>query len=227
MTKNILILLMVLFLGGCSSTKRYAEKARSWEPDIVALESKDKIEKHDKDAILYIGSSSIRFWNNIEKDMAPYKAIKRGYGGAKFTDLIYYTKRLVYPHEFKALVVFVANDITGSVDDKTPREVLGLFKGVVKIVRKKYKTQPIYFVAITPTMSRWAVWDKQKEANALIKSYCKSSKNMHFIDTQDAYLGVDGKPIDEYFIGDKLHQTQKGYDVWASIIKSKFNETLK
>ena len=159
--------------------------------------------------------------------MAPYPVIQRGYGGAKFTDLLVYAKRIVYPHKFKAIAVFVANDITGGKDDKTPREVLGMFKSLEKIIRKKNKDQTIYFIAITPTKSRWSVWPKAREANALIQAYCKTKKNLEFIETEAAYLGSNGEPIDEYFIGDKLHQTQKGYDVWASLIKENFKRTLK
>jgi len=159
--------------------------------------------------------------------MAPYPAIQRGYGGAKLTDLLVYAKRIVYPHQFRALVVYVANDITGGKDDKTPREVLGMFKTLEKIVRKKYKSQPIYFVAFTPTKSRWQAWPQIREANALLNAYCRTRKNLNFIETEQKYLGSDGQPIDEYFIADKLHQSQKGYDVWASIIKQKLNETLK
>ena len=225
---RFLLIIFPLFLfSACSSTKKYAELSKKWEPEIQRLEEKDKVEKDPANAILYIGSSSIRLWKNIEKDMFPYPAIQRGYGGAKFTDLIYYTRRLVYPHQFRAVVLFVANDIVGENDDKTPREVLGLFKGVEKIIRKKYKNQPIYFVAITPTESRWKVWNKQREANALIKAYCGTKKNLFFIDTEAAYLNEKGQPISEYFIGDKLHQNQKGYDVWSRIIKKSLDETLK
>lgn len=224
---KILFILVTITIFSCSPTRRFQDAAKSWEPEIQKLEAKDKIEKDPENAILYIGSSSIRLWKNIEKDMAPYPAIQRGYGGAKFTDLLVYAKRIIYPHQFKALVVFVANDITGAKEDKTPRQVLGMFKTLEKIVRKKYKNQPIYFVAITPNKSRWKVWPQAREANALIESYCKTKKNLNFIATEEKYLGKDGQPIDEYFIADKLHQTQKGYDVWAAIIKDKLNETLK
>ncbi len=226
MKKTLGILILYIALA-CSPAKRYMETAKVWEKDIQNLEQKDKLETDPENAILFIGSSSIRFWNNIKKDMSPYPVIQRGYGGAKFTDIIAYTDRLVYPHKFKAVAVFVANDITGSKDDKTPREVLGLFKGVEKIIRKKNKKQPIYFIAITPNKSRWEVWNKQREANSLIKSYCNSKKNLEFIETEAAFLGSDGLPIDEYFISDKLHLTQKGYDVWAKTIKDNLNKTLK
>lgn len=225
--KKIAVFLLSVFVFSCSPTRKYEKTANSWEPEIQKLEAKDKIEKDPENAVLFIGSSSVRLWKNIEKDMDPYPVIQRGYGGAKFTDLIVFTKRIVEPHKFRAVAIFVANDISGSKDDKTPREVLGLFKGVEKIIRKKNKNQPIFFIAITPTMSRWQVWPQIREANALIESYCKTKKNLFFINTEAAYLGADGKPIDEYFISDKLHQTQKGYDVWAKAIKSEFDQVLK
>jgi hypothetical protein len=225
--KKTLVLLLSICIFACSPTRKFRDAAKSWEPEIQKLEARDKTEKDPDNAILFIGSSSIRLWKNIQQDMAPYPVIQRGYGGAKFTDLLVYAKRIVYPHQFRAVAVFVANDITGAKDDKTPREVLGMFKSLEKIIRKKNKNQPIYFIAITPNKSRWKVWPQQREANALIQAYCKTKKNLQFIETEAKYLGTDGLPIDEYFIGDKLHQTQKGYDVWASVIKNKLNETLK
>ncbi|MBK9934906.1 MAG: hypothetical protein IPP61_03110 [Cytophagaceae bacterium] len=227
MRKILFLLSFSVILFSCSPTKKFQEAAKSWEPEIQKLEQLDKTETDPKDAILFIGSSSIRLWNNIRQDMAPYPVIQRGYGGAKFSDLLVYTKRLVYPHQFKAVAIFVANDITGSEEDKTPEEVLDMFKSTVKIIRKKDRKAPVYFIAITPTELRWNVWPQAKKANSLISAYCASHKNLHFIDTETRYLGGDGRPIGEYFIGDKLHQTQKGYDVWASIIKETFDKTLK
>lgn len=228
--KNIFLVLL-LFVAACSPIKKYKETyhdmAVSWEPEIQKLEQKDKEEKDPENAILYIGSSSIRLWKNIDKDMAPYPAIQRGYGGARFTDLIYYTDRIVYPHKFRALVVFVANDITGSDQDRTPQQILDLYKGVVQIVRKKFKKEPIYFVGITPVNSRWAHWPKAKEANRLVREWSESKPNQFYIDTEAAYLNAEGKPKAELFIGDQLHQNQKGYDLWASIIKKRLDETLK
>ena len=77
---------------------------------------------------MFIGSSSIRRWTDLNTDMTPRKTINRGYGGAKFTDLAVYIDRIVKPHQFKALVVFVGNDIVGKSDDKSPVEVARLFK---------------------------------------------------------------------------------------------------
>lgn len=225
--QKILCLFFIGFLFSCSPTRKFEDGSRKWETEIQQLEKKDKETVYSDKSILLVGSSSIKFWNTISEDLNPYSPIQRGFGGSNFQDILVYTKRLVYPHKFKALLVFVGNDIIGGKNDKTPREVLGLFKGFEKIVRKKYKKQTIYFIAITPNESRWPVWGQQREANSLIKAYCQSKKNLQFIDTEQIFLDEKGFPIKEYFRGDKLHLTQKGYDVWAATIKKKLDETLK
>lgn len=226
--KNLLSFALIIFsLSSCApSFTKYQEAAKKWEPEIQQLEARDKTSNYRDDAILFVGSSSIRLWDNIENDMSPYPVIQRGYGGAKLSDLIFYTDRLVYPHNFRALVIFVANDITGNSDDRTPQEVLQLYKQVVKTVREKYPTKPIFFIEITPTNSRWAVWDKIQEANALIKAYCSSEKNTFYIQTADAFLNDKGIPRSELFREDQLHLTQAGYTIWADLIKQRLRQVL-
>lgn len=225
--KKIGSLLLVLLVFSCSQKfSKYEDAAKSWEPAIQKLEELDKIENHPDDAILFIGSSSIRLWENIANDMAPYPVIRRGYGGAKFSDLIFYTERLVSPHDFRALVVFVANDISNTPEDKSPQEIVKLFKEVVKIVREKNPKKPIFLIEITPTNSRWEVWNETQQANELLKKYCESKYNLHFIETAEGFLGADGKPRAELFRKDQLHLKQVGYDIWAEQIKGRLKQVL-
>lgn len=229
MKKSLLLLFTISLLYACQPNyyKKYADTAANWEKEVNDLVALDKTEKDPENGILFIGSSSIRLWKNIDKDLSPYRPIRRGYGGASLGDLIHFTEKIVFPHQFKALGIYVANDITGSKNDKSPKEVLGLMNTLVKKVRSKYPKVPIFIIAITPTSSRWSTWEKQKEVNALWKKYCESKSNMFFVDTEKAYLNDEGKPKDELFIGDKLHQNQKGYDLWSSIIKESLNQNLK
>ena len=93
-----------------SPLKKYNSSSQKWEVDIAKLENLDNYEKYSNDALLFIGSSSIRRWISIKKDMAPYETIKRGYGGAHYSDIIHFSKRLVKNHKTKAILIFVAND---------------------------------------------------------------------------------------------------------------------
>lgn len=226
MNKLILLCFTVLIVG-CSPYKKYADTEAGWEEEITRLEYKDDTETYSDDAVLFIGSSSIKLWKNIKEDMAPYEAIRRGYGGAHFSDLIHFTKRLVYPHNFQALCIFVANDITGGDNDRSVAEVMTLFKEVVSTVRVKYPNTPIFQIAITPTSSRWKVWPEVNKLNETLKAYCEKHDNMYFIDSVEPYLNEEGTPRDELFIGDKLHQNQDGYDIWAAEIKKALDKVLK
>ena len=190
-----------------------------WESDIAKLEELDQSEVDPQDAILFIGSSSIRRWESIAEDMAPYNPIRRGYGGARFSDLAVFVERLVYPHEFQALVIFVGNDITGGENDKSPEEVLRLYDYVVKRVRAKFESQPIFFVAITPTSSRFSGWHRVQSMHRIVREYSDQNPQLHFIDTAAQFLKSDGKPNDSLFVKDRLHLNAMGYDVWAEIIK--------
>lgn len=205
----------------------YREAAiERWEAEIQQLEELDARTTDPEHAVLFIGSSSVRMWETIAEDMAPWPTIRRGYGGAKLSDLAVFVERLVNPHQFDALAVFVANDISGSATDKSPAEVLALYQYVVATVRKSNPTQPIYFIGITPSSSRFKVWKQIKQANQLIADYCQTDPNLHYIDTADRYLSADGTPNDALFRDDKLHLNRDGYKLWAEIIKAEFAQSL-
>ena len=195
-----------------------------WERDIQKLEAKDKEEKDPSDAVLFIGSSYIRMWENMKTDLSPMQTINRGFGGSKLSDVAYYIKRLVYPHTFKAIVIYVGNDIVGHQLDKTPLQDLELVKYITEQIRQKYPDVPIYWNSISPSEKRWAVWDKIQEANALIKDYCEHAHDLHFIDLGNSFFGKDGKPDLKLYKEDQLHYNEAGYKIWAKIIKEKFNQ---
>lgn len=223
----IFSLLLVGFLASCNVAKKYTDEAsKKWESDILKFEQLDKSEKDPANAILFAGSSSIRLWSTIKEDVAPYPVIKRGFGGSKFSDLAVYTKRIVYPHQFRALVIFEANDITGGKTDKSPEEVVKLFRNIVKTVRKKFADQPILLFEITPTKNRWTVWPVVRQTNQLLKETCGKLHNTYFIETASAYLNKDGEPRTELFIKDMLHQNHNGYIIWGDLVKKKLDEVL-
>ncbi|MCA9265629.1 MAG: hypothetical protein KDA60_17330, partial [Planctomycetales bacterium] len=106
-----------------------------WEQAMVDFDQKNDAETHPDDSILFVGSSSIVRWDHISTDVVPYHAIQRGFGGSRWSDVAVYAERLIKPHKFRAVVFFVANDITGGDNDRTPAEVLALFAHVRDVVR--------------------------------------------------------------------------------------------
>jgi len=222
-----LSLLMIGLLISCSITRKYTKDSTAkWGKDILNFEQQDKSEKDPENAILFAGSSSIRLWSTLKEDVAPYPVIQRGFGGSKFSDLAVFADRIIYPHQFRALVLFEANDITGSTADKTPAEVAKLLVDIVRTVRRKYADQPVFVLEITPTPSRWSVWPQIKQANKLLKKACSKLHNTYFIETSADYLNRSGEPRSELFIKDKLHQNHEGYLIWGDLVRKKLDEVL-
>ena len=162
--------------------------------------------------------------------MYPYSSVKRGYGGAHFYDLIHFSERLVKNHSPKAILIFIANDITGLNDstnivgDLSPNEVKKLFRYNYKLIRSIHKHIPIFLIETTPTPKRWKVWNKILEANKKLERFCKQVPNLYFISTRDKFIGTDGLPIQSFFLSDELHLNSDGYKLWSSVIKSKLIE---
>lgn len=226
--RNYILLLISLAILACSPVRKYQSlpEVQAWEKDIQKFEQLDKSEKYPDDAILFMGSSSIRLWSTLAADMAPYPVIQRGFGGSKLSDLAVYADRIVRPHQCRAVVVFIANDITGTDKDKSPQEVAGLFSYVLKTIRKTHPDTPVFWIEVTPTELRWKVWPEIQETSGLIEKICDSQNNTFFIHTDFAFLNDNGQPKSELFRDDKLHLNEKGYVVWTEIIKKELNRVL-
>src|SRR5215216_1365691 len=87
-------------------------KTNSFEKEILAFEASDKTNPPPKNAVLFIGSSSIRMWKNVAKDFPDYRVINRGFGGSQIEDSIHYADRIVFPYVPSTIVFYAGgNDI--------------------------------------------------------------------------------------------------------------------
>lgn len=198
-----------------------------WEDEIKKLEARDAGEVDPVDAILFIGSSSIRRWDDIAINMAPYRPIQRGYGGAKYSDVAVFAKRLLHPHQYRALVVFVGNDVAGKPEDHTPGQVEELARYIVGVSHEHQPEAPVLLIEVTPTEKRFAVWPQIREVNARLREVALSTANTYFIATAGHFLDPNGSPRSELFVDDRLHLCSEGYDLWSALIRRRLGEVLR
>jgi lysophospholipase L1-like esterase len=211
--------------GAGSTTDR--EPDSKWEKEMLAFEALDREHDYPEHAVLFTGSSSIRLWETLEADMRPHPVIHRGFGGATMTDVVRLADRYIRPHRFAAVVVFVANDISGKpASDRTPQEVCRLYEAFIRRIRSYDAAAPILIVAITPTESRWRVWPAIREANRLLAALCDSEPGVVFVPTEDLFLGVSGRPIPGLYQDDRLHLSPAGYALWTRRIRSVLDPIL-
>ena len=222
-----LIFASLIVISSCFAQKSKVDFGDKWKGEIAAFDKLNQTEKYPDNSILFLGSSSIRLWSTIKEELAPYPIIQRGFGGSNSPAVEYYTERIVYPHQFSAVAIFIANDITGSPNDLTPKESAATFRKIIKTIRAKYKKQPIFIIEITPSQSRWKKWSVIQEDNALLKALCQKQKNLYFIETAQSFLNEKGEPRNELFREDHLHLNRDGYKIWGKLIKAEIDKVLK
>jgi lysophospholipase L1-like esterase len=109
-----------------------------------------------------------------------------------------------------------SNDINAG---KSPEQVAADFQAFVKKVRSALPDTRIAYLSISPAPSRWSQAEKQKEANRLIQKYIAANKNLDYIDLWDQFLDADGKPREDLFRADRLHNNAAGYKIRADVVR--------
>lgn len=195
-----------------------------FEKEIRVFEKTDSKNTAADNAILFVGSSSIRMW--ATQDYFPkLKVINRGFGGSQISDVIHFSHRIVFPYKPK-LIVFYAGDNDVAVGKKAQR-VFDDYKSFVKLAREQLPKTPIIFIAIKPSMSRWKLWPEMKKANAMIEGFCQSDPALFYFDAATPLLGTDGKPNNDLFMPDLLHLNAQGYKAWTKRLTPVIEKALK
>ena len=213
-------LLLLAYSLYCAVAPLPAEPPRDdfsrWEKDIAAFERRDRDPPPPKDAVVFVGSSSIRLWD-LAKSFPGVATINRGFGGSELADSVHFASRIVTRYEPRLVVVYAGdNDIAAG---KTPEQVHAAFRDFVRAVHKDLPKVRILYLSIKPSIARWKLVDRGRKANALIEKTCKEDDRLLYVDVSTPLLGEDGKPRPELFRRDGLHLNDKGYEVWASVLR--------
>jgi lysophospholipase L1-like esterase len=201
-----------------------ASQPDKWEKDIAAFESQDAKSPPPKNAILFVGSSSIRLWN-LKGSFPDRLTINRGFGGSELADSVRHAKRIILPHQPRIVVLYAGdNDIANG---KSPKQVFADFQEFVAVVHRALPQTKIIYIGIKPSVKRWALIDKIREANRLIGQHIAEQKNdkLIFLDIERPMLGDDGKPRADVLQDDGLHLNKQGYEIWTRMLRPVIGES--
>ena len=166
----VLVVVMAALAGSVFAQDRKERgKDAHFEDAIAAFETADAKSPPARDSILFVGSSSIRFWKSLEEDMKGLPVINRGFGGSQMNHLIYNVARIITPYEPRIIVVYEGDNDLAEGSGKTPDRVLADYRKLVELVHASKSDVQIYFLAIKPSKLRWEQWPEMKRANALIE----------------------------------------------------------
>ncbi|MHA6247491.1 GDSL-type esterase/lipase family protein [Pontibacter sp. CAU 1760] len=212
------IALIFLVLGWLVLPKAQAQdnKPAFWD-EIQSYKQQDRQQMPPSNAVLFVGSSSLRMWQDMQEMLPAYTVINRGFGGSNLLDLKRYLPDIVYPYQPKQVVIYSGeNDIAdGTV--QAP-EVLARFKVVFESIREEMPQVPVVFISIKPSPSRWHFAPIMEESNRLIRDYLKAQPKTKYVDVYHKMLNKQGKPMQDIFLEDNLHMNNKGYQIWTKAL---------
>jgi lysophospholipase L1-like esterase len=198
-----------------SATPKPPAKDR-WEPAIRAFEAQDRKHPSIPGGIVFVGSSSIRLWK-LAESFPGVEALNRGFGGSQLADSVRYADRIVIPYKPRLVVLYAGdNDLAAG---KSPEQVSDDSHQFVAKVHAALPKTRILYIGIKPSLSRWKLIDKIRDANRRIKDFAATDPRLVFIDVEQSILGPDGKPRPELFQPDGLHLNATGYRVWAELVR--------
>jgi len=207
-----IIFICILFIAFNLNAQDYDDK---WATEINAFDTLNS-DVPAQGGILFTGSSSIRFWKDPAKDFNNPTILNRGFGGSQIIDLIEKFDQVILKYHPKKIVIYSGdNDIQAG---KSAEIVFGDFCTLLGMIKAKLPETKVYYIAIKPSLNRWAKVLEMKKANTMINEYLNTKPNGFFVDIFSPMICTDGKPCKKWFIKDGLHMNATGYQLWTKIL---------
>ena len=190
--------------------------ATPFATEILAFEAGDRAAPPVPGGIVFVGSSTFRMWSTLTTDFPGQHVLNRGFGGSTLPEVNRVVRRIVLPYRPHLVVLYAGdNDLAAG---RTPNDVLDDYRRFVTLVRGGAPATRIAFVSIKPSPSRWALMEKMRAANLLVRNEIARDSLATYIDTFTPMLRADGRPRPELFGPDSLHMVRAGYALWREVI---------
>lgn len=188
----------------------------AWEQDMQRFAASDARQPPPRHGIVFVGSSSIRFWDTLAQDFAGKPVINRGFGGSEVRDSTWYADRIVIAYAPRQVVLYAGdNDLNSG---RTPEQVRDDVVAFVQRIRRDLPEARISYLSIKPSPARAALLPSVATANRLIRDALARFSQTDYVDVHTPMLDADGKPRAQLFREDRLHMTADGYALWRKAV---------
>jgi hypothetical protein len=189
-----------------------------YESQILTFEERDFSSPPPSNAILLVGSSSIRFWNNASAELSPLTIIQRGFGGSVMNDVVYYFDRIVSKYNPRAIVLYEGdNDLAYGL---SPSTILSQFDTLTTMIKTELPNTRIYILSVKPSIARAHLWHLAVEVNAGFSERAAGDEKISHIPIAKYLNRTDGSFRNDIFVSDQLHLNNLGYEIWSEVIRA-------
>lgn len=210
--KKIFLFFILLFISYHIS----AQKAEFYD-DIQAFKTKDSIDT----PILFLGSSSITIWQDVNDYFPGKKIINRGFGASRIEHQIYYLQEVTLDYKPNKIFFYCGeNDVSAGASAEI---VADRFKTWFQLTRKYLPNVEIIYISMKPSPIREDIYPIMADGNNRIKTFLSNYSNTSYIDVASLMFNPDGTINMDLFLDDRLHMNKKGYAIWQKAIAQFMN----
>ena len=171
--------------------------------------------------IVFTGSSSIRFWHDLNSAFPGRNIINTGFGGSKMSDLLYFRENTILRYRPETVLIYEGdNDIASG---KNPEEVLSEADSLLSLIHERLPDTKVIMLSVKPSPSRWQLREKYLDLNMRYRALPSKYGFVSFADMWSPLVGSSGRPRGEFFLADSLHLNGAGYSVWAEVLRKVLN----
>lgn len=200
--------------GRAQDTADLPDPAR-FSREIDMFRQWDRKNSFPGDAVLFVGSSSIRMWETAAA-FPGLPVINRGFGGAIIPDVRHYYEETIGKYDPQVILFYTGdNDIAIGM---SPDEVFANYTGMVERILADFPGVTFVYLPIKPSSSRWNYWERMQEVNRRVRAYNETNKQLHYVDLATPLLGANGRPDDTLYLEDRLHLNKQGYAKWNRVL---------
>jgi lysophospholipase L1-like esterase len=214
----LFIVFSLVFLSAKSIAQPFVKTPVGFETEINAFLKADSVSFPAKGGYLFVGSSTIRRWDNLKEHFAGLHLLQRGFGGSNMNALNYYAPYIVLPYKPDTIVVYEGDNDLAGLNTK-PEAFIASCDTFIHLVRRSLPKTFIYFISIKPSPSRQQYAKLQDQANKMLQELVAKNPRTGFIDIRPLMYKPNGDIREEYFEKDKLHVNDGCYRLWADEIK--------
>jgi len=194
-----------------------------FDAQIRAFDEWDRKNAFPREAVLFVGSSSIRMWPTAQK-FPGVPVVNRGFGGSHVSDVNHFADRIVLKYSPRLIVFYAGdNDIEAG---KPPQQVFDDIQEFVTLVHERLPETNIIYLPIKPSLARWPKWPQMQDVNSRVEKFSQRNDRLIYVDTATPMLGNDGQPRPDLFLDDGLHLNARGYRLWTKVLKRRLEAVM-
>lgn len=199
------ILIFCTIVGGWTFYSRYRD-AHAPLPDSAGQQGAC--------ALWFIGSSSMRRWSTMERDMRPWIAHNRGINDASYPEIRAHFANERAPPPGALILYAGENDLANGTSVRTVVRQLAMF---VAERRMAEGNTPILLLSMKPSPKRAYILKDQMLFNAAARHLATLDPSIHYIDVTTPLM--DAAKTKDLYQPDRVHLNASGYAIWADNIR--------